>query len=152
MNQSKYALFFPFPFFKERKRRWAGEWAFSLVSCLSPGENIVKSSLFVWIIYVKCSNESLLLQKKGFSFVLCHEKILSKWDMVYEIVAVIFNAAVMLIDFFPHTYNILVTYNSPWQMGLLLYHSDCLSWTLWLRTSICGVFYVMKSCMSLLVE
>lgn len=42
-------------------------------------------------------------------FFLCYapEKALSKWDMVYEIVAVISNAAVMLIGF-PQILHILV--------------------------------------------
>lgn len=39
--------------------------------------------------------------EKNNGFLLCsaQEKALSKWDVVYEIVAVIPNAAVMLIDF-----------------------------------------------------
>lgn len=40
---------------------------------------------------------------KNNEFLLCSapEKALSKWDVVYEIVAVISSAVVMLIDFLP---------------------------------------------------
>lgn len=62
MNQTNYTLFLPFFPLQREKEEWVGEWAFSLVSCLSSGENTVKA-LSVWIIYVKCSNESLRLQK-----------------------------------------------------------------------------------------
>lgn len=38
---------------------------------------------------------------KNNGFLLCpvHEKALSKWDAVYEIVAVIFSVCIMVIDF-----------------------------------------------------
>lgn len=39
-----------------------------------------------------------------------HEKALSKWDVVYEIVAVISNAAVRLIDFPPILIHMLVIF------------------------------------------
>lgn len=44
-------------------------------------------------------------RKEGFLLCSAPEKALSKWDMVYEIVAVIFSAAVVLIDFPPNTYT-----------------------------------------------
>lgn len=37
-------------------------------------------------------------KNNGFLLFSAHEKALSKWDVVYEIVAVIPNVAVMLID------------------------------------------------------
>lgn len=49
---------------------------------------------------------------KNNGFLLCSapEKALSKWDVVYEIVAVIFIAAVMLIDFPPILIHMLLIF------------------------------------------
>lgn len=62
MNQTNYIGFLPFFLLQREKEGWVGEWAISRVSCLSSGENSVKA-LSIWIIYVKCSNESLRLRK-----------------------------------------------------------------------------------------
>lgn len=61
MNETNDTPLLPFPTSRE-KGRWVGKWALWLVSCLTPGENTVKS-LSPWIIYAKCWNESLLLAK-----------------------------------------------------------------------------------------
>lgn len=70
MNQTNYTLFLPFFLLQREKKGWVGEWAFSLVSCLSSGENNVKAlsmnylcKTFKWIFGFGKNN--------GFLFVLC---------------------------------------------------------------------------------
>lgn len=71
-------------------------------------------------------------------FLLCsaHEKALSKWDVVYEIVAVISNAAVILIDYPPILLHALVILKSSSKdefivqafcnyLGFGVFHFDC---------------------------
>lgn len=49
-----------------------------------------------------------LCKNNGFLLCSAHEKALSKWDVVYEIVAVTSNVCIMVIDFLPILIHTLV--------------------------------------------
>lgn len=55
-------------------------------------------------------NRCVCKKKEGFLLCSAPEKALSKWDMVYEIVAVIFSAAVVLIDSPPILIHMLLIF------------------------------------------
>lgn len=80
-------------------------------------------------------------KKEGFLLCSAPEKALSKWDMVYEIVAVIFSAAVVLIDFPPILIHMLLIFLNPWQRKSLLLRPYCDSLGLYMTKCLWNVFF-----------